>query len=77
MKVAISHDSEGNISALVAYPGDAPPAYIETESGHHLAEIEVPEILIERGPKEIFDKLRDLAANSRVDIDNKARLTKK
>jgi hypothetical protein len=47
------------------------------EAGYHVTEIEVTEVVIEHGHKKIFEHLRELAATSRVDIANKARLTKK
>src|SRR5215831_2498232 len=49
MKLTILHDSAGNITALIAYPPEAPPAYMETQLGERVTEIEIPELTLELG----------------------------
>ena len=77
MKLTILHDSAGNITALIAYPPEAPPAYMETQLGERVTEIEIPELTLELGHQKIREYLSDLAANHKVELDDRATLTRK
>ena len=77
MRLTIIHDSEGNITAFAVYPTDGPAAYPATESGALVTQVEVREITDKLGAQEMLQRLSDLAENYRVDVESKARLTRK
>jgi hypothetical protein len=77
MRLTVIHDSEGNIAGLVAYPADAPAGYPAMKPGQLATQVEVPEIAGELDAQKMFERLSDLAENHRVDVDRKAKLTKK
>jgi len=69
MRLTVIHESNGNITALVAYPPGSPPAYPEMKSGQQMIEIEAPaEITLDLDARQINERLSDLMQNSRVDV---------
>jgi hypothetical protein len=77
MRITIVHDSMGNIVSLVACPLDAPQAHPEAKPGERVAEVDAPEITAELGAERVFDHLKRLAENYRVEVASETRLTQK
>jgi hypothetical protein len=77
MRLTIVHDSQDNIASLVAYPADAPPAYPATRPGEFVTQVDFPEIAVDLDERTMFERLSDVKRNYRVEVDTKARLTKK
>lgn len=77
MLLTIIHDRSGNITRLAAYSADVPPAFPATRPGEFATQVDVPEITVELGAEQIFERLSDLAQNYRIDVETKATLSKK
>jgi hypothetical protein len=77
MRLTIIHDSKGNITNLVAYSGDGPAACPAAKPGELVTQVDTPENIGQLGAQEIFERLSDIVENYRVDVDSKAKLTKK
>jgi hypothetical protein len=78
MRITVVHDSQGNISALVASSPDAPPVQMEVKPGQRMSEVEVPEETLSPDSPQLNERLSDLMQNNRVDVqDVKGRLTAK
>jgi hypothetical protein len=77
MHVTIIHDSKGNITNLVAYSADGKAARPAAKPGELVTQVEISENIGELSAQRIFERLADLAENYRVDVNSKAKLTKK
>ena len=78
MQFTVLHDSQGDISALVACPPDSPPAQIEAKPGQRMTEVEAPEGTVDLDSPRLNEHLADLMQNYRVEVQSaKGRLTTK
>ncbi|MCX4967266.1 hypothetical protein OHA98_21355 [Streptomyces sp. NBC_00654] len=76
MRVSITHDAQGFITALAASPPDAPVASLTPQAGESVTELDVPEVSAEGDPQQIVERLTDLVENYRIDVRAEA-LTRK
>jgi hypothetical protein len=78
MRITVVHNSQGEISALVASSPDAPPAHMELPPGQRMTEVEAPEETLSLESPQLNERLSDLMRNNRVEVqDAKGRLTAK
>lgn len=74
MKLTVTHDRNGYISSMVAYPDDAPPALLPTEVGEAIAFLDAPDLQSGLPHEEIVGYLDRLQKSYRVAVDGNARL---
>lgn len=69
MNVTVYHDDQGNIFALAARSGDAPPAYMTSNLPLRSSEVEEPTLTEDLQPAEICQRLAELKTSRRVVVD--------
>lgn len=78
MHLTLIHDIQGNIASIVVSPPDSPVAYLETQPGQQMTEIEMPDLTLDQDNDYIRERLWDLKENHIVVIENhEGRLAKK
>ena len=77
MRVSIIHDSDGNITGVVASPPDAPIGYLGTKPGERVSEMDLTELDATLSVQDIRARLANLAQNYRVEIKGVPTLTQK
>jgi hypothetical protein len=77
LQLTIVHDSEGNITSLVAHPVEAPPLHAEAKPTESVTQVDFPDLTEELDPQTIHERLTDLVENYRIDVDSRANLTRK
>lgn len=68
MRVSVTHDAQGLITAVAASPPDAPVANLVPQAGESVTELEAPEVRFEDDPQRIVERLTELVENYRVEI---------
>jgi len=78
MKLMVSHDRRGNMTAIVASPDSPVERCTVLRRGQRVTEIEVPEITLDLGPKQILERLSDLMQTHKIELGGESyRLTRK
>jgi hypothetical protein len=78
MKLMVSHDRRGNMTAIVASPDSPVGRCTVLRPGQRVTEIEVPEITLDLGPKQILERLSDLMQTHKIELEGVSyHLTKK
>jgi hypothetical protein len=78
MKLRVTHDKLGNITAIVASPNPPEGACSVSRAGQFVTEIEVPEIAADLSSTQMFERLSDLMQTYRVALkDASPHLTRK
>jgi hypothetical protein len=76
MNITVYHDDRGNILSLAARSNDAPPAHMTSSMPLRSSEIEEPTVTDDLQPGEICQRLAELRASRRVQVDaGRARLS--
>jgi hypothetical protein len=78
MKVMAIHDAQGNISATVVVPTDAPAGAIRVEPGQTITEIEGHSLKFDAQKEQSYERLLEIIQNFRMEpIASKAKLVRK
>jgi hypothetical protein len=78
MKILAVHDAQGNISASVVLPTDAPAAAIRVEPGQTITEIDGHNLKFDALKEQSYGRLIELIQNYRIKpITSKAKLIRK
>jgi len=77
MKILAIHDAQGNITASVVHPPDAPPAAVGSEGGQMMTEVEVREVRIDPLDGQNYQGLIEVMQNFRVEVKTEAKLVSK
>jgi len=75
MKIMAIHDAQGNISATVVLPTDAPPGAIRVEPGQTITEIDGHNLKFDAQKEQSYERLREVIQNFRIEpIPSRAKL---
>ena len=78
MKIMAVHDAQGNISATVVLPTDAPAGAIRVEPGQAITEIDGHNLKFDAVNEQRYERLTELIQNFRVEPGiSKAKLVRK
>ena len=75
MKLNVTHDRSGKITALVACSGPSEATCSVSRPGQHVSQIEFSEIEVDLDPKQIIEHLAKLLKSRKVELKgNNARI---
>jgi hypothetical protein len=78
MKIMAIHDAQGNISANLVLPADAPPGGVGVDPGQTITEIDGHNLKFDALKEQSYERLIELMQNFRIEpISSKAKLVRK
>jgi hypothetical protein len=78
MKLLTIHDAQGNISAVVVRPDNAPMgAPVVPGQMELMTEVEAPDVQIDPAEPESYQRLIEMLRDFRVEVKTEARLVRK